>query len=110
MIAFANLGGAIRGVKPEATAYWHRAATRDLLVIGFWDDRSGAERSMEWVRGVWPKLEPLTNGFYVDTDVGDDPQHRIRAAYGNNYPRLVALKKRYDPTNLFRLNANIKPA
>jgi FAD/FMN-containing dehydrogenase len=93
-------------VKPEATAYWHRAATRDVLVLGFWDDRSGAERSTQWVRGIWPKLEPLTNGFYVN--IIDDTQ-RVRAAYGDNYPRLVALKKRYDPTNLFRLNANIKP-
>jgi FAD/FMN-containing dehydrogenase len=110
VIMFANLGGAIRGVKPEATAYWHRAATRDVVLIGFWDDRSGAERSTQWVRGIWAKLEPLTRGFYVNTDVGDDMQRRIRAAYGDNYPRLVALKKRYDPTNLFRLNANIKPA
>jgi FAD/FMN-containing dehydrogenase len=110
VIMFANLGGAIRGVKPEATAYWHRAAARDLVVIGFWNDASDAQRSTQWVRGIWAKFEPLTNGYYVNTDVGDDPQHRIRAAYGNNYPRLVALKKRYDPTNLFRLNANIKPA
>jgi FAD/FMN-containing dehydrogenase len=109
MIAFANLGGAISHVKPEATAYWHRAATRDVLVLGFWDDSSGAERSTQWVRGIWPKLEPLTNGFYVNTGVSDDTQRRVRAAYGDNYPRLVALKKRYDPTNLFRLNANIKP-
>ena len=61
------------------------------------------------MRGIWPKLEPLTNGFYVNTGVSDDTQRRVRAAYGDNYPRLVALKKRYDPTNLFRLNANIKP-
>ena len=109
VIAFANLGGAISRVRPGATAYWHRAATRNVIVIGFWDEHSGAERSTQWVRGVWAKLDPFTNGFYVNTDVGDDPQRRIRAAYGDNYPRLAALKKRYDPANLFRLNANIKP-
>lgn len=80
------------------------------MVVGFWDDPSGAERSTQWERGIWAMFEPLTHGFYVNTDAGDDPQRRIRAAYGDNYPRLVALKRRYDPTNLFRLNANIKPA
>ena len=97
-------------MRPEASAYRHRAATRNLIVIGFWDERSGAELSTQWVRGAWAKFEFLTNGFYVNTDVGDDALRRIRAAYGDNYPRLAALKKRYDPANLFRLNANIKPA
>jgi len=110
VIAFAHLGGAISRVRPGATAYWHRAATRDVVVIGFWDEHSGAERSTQWVRGIWTRLEPLTTGFYVNTGIADDTQHRIHAAYGDNYPRLAALKKRYDPVNLFRLNANIKPA
>ncbi len=110
VIAFAHVGGAISRVRPAATAYWHRAATRDVVVIGFWDEHSGAARSTQWVRGVWGRLEPLTTGFYVNTGIADDTQHRIHAAYGDNYPRLAALKKRYDPANLFRLNANIKPA
>jgi FAD/FMN-containing dehydrogenase len=65
---------------------------------------------MEWVRHAWAQLEPLTRGYYVNIASDDQHANAIRGAYGDNYPRLAALKKRYDPTNLFRLNANIKPA
>ena len=63
-------------------------------------------------RGAWAKLEPYTEGYYVNLGEAqqDAHAHRVQAAYGDNYPRLVALKKRYYPTNMFRLNANIKPA
>jgi FAD/FMN-containing dehydrogenase len=61
------------------------------------------------VRTGWKSIEPLTNGFYVNELAHDDPAHRVRGTYGDNYPRLLALKKQYDPTNLFRMNANIRP-
>jgi FAD/FMN-containing dehydrogenase len=62
------------------------------------------------VRSGWKAAEPLTDGFYVNELAHDDPARRVQATYGANYKRLVTLKKRYDPTNLFRMNANIKPA
>lgn len=68
-----------------------------------------AARNNEWVRKVWTQVEPLTHGQYVNL-AATDRDTRVHAAYGDNYPRLAALKKRYDPNNLFRLNANIKPA
>jgi FAD/FMN-containing dehydrogenase len=53
---------------------------------------------------------PLTHGQYLNLANTDDRDSRVHAAYGDNYPRLATLKKRYDPDNLFRWNANIKPA
>ena len=61
------------------------------------------------MRAVWRELEPFTEGYYVNTDASDDDQ-RLRRTYGGNYERLARLKERYDPGNLFRLNANIKPS
>ena len=82
-----------------------------LLVLGVWPvPGDGAERNTEWVRHAWTQIEPLTHGNYVNLASTDDRESRVHAAYGDNYPRLAALKKRYDPANLFRLNANIKPA
>jgi FAD/FMN-containing dehydrogenase len=51
----------------------------------------------------------MTEGFYVNELAHDDTDKRVRANYGDNYARLVALKKQYDPTNVFRMNANVKP-
>lgn len=65
---------------------------------------------MEWVRSAWHAVERLTEGFYVNDLAADDPERRVRANYGANYDRLAALKSRYDPANLFRMNANVKPA
>lgn len=61
------------------------------------------------VRAFWRKLEHLTKGYYVNTDSPED-ERRLRETYGDNYPRLVQIKNKYDPKNLFRLNSNIKPS
>lgn len=108
--SFIQRGGAIARVKPEATAYWHREASDSVLLVGAWDAAQDAERSMQWTRTGWKSLEPLTEGFYVNLMAPDDSERRILRTYGANYARLAALKKKYDATNLFKLNANIKPA
>jgi FAD/FMN-containing dehydrogenase len=64
---------------------------------------------MSWARATFDRLAPHTKGFYVNTIAVDDPTPRVRATYGDNYTRLVALKRKYDPTNLFHRNANIVP-
>ncbi len=110
VVAISQFGGAIGRIKPAATAYWHREPNHEVIVIGFWDDATGAEGTTQWVRGAFKALEPLTDGYYVNHGGYDESERRIRANYGDNYARLAALKKRYDPQNLFRLNANIKPA
>ena len=103
-----HLRGAVARVKPDATAYWNRGAYHDVAVWAAWDDRVDNERNVATVRAFFQKLEHLTKGYYINTDTPDDDR-RLRETYGGNYDRLVQAKTKYDPTNLFRLNANIKP-
>ena len=104
-------GGAISRVAPQDTPYFNRGATHNVGVSAAWKMPAGdTARDVEWVRSAWTKIEPQTRGQYVNLAATDDREARILAAYGDNYPRLAAIKKRYDPANLFRLNANIKPA
>jgi FAD/FMN-containing dehydrogenase len=100
-------GGAAGRVKPDATAFWNRWMKYTLLLIGSWDTSQNDE-SVKTARAFWGGLEPFTRNYYINTDVYEGEQ-RLRATYGDNYPRLVKLKDKYDPTNLFRLNANIMP-
>jgi hypothetical protein len=103
-----HVGGAIARVPGNATACWNRTAERDLLVQADWSERADSERNVQTTRTMWRHLEPFTEGFYINTDTPDD-ERRLRLTYGDNYQRLATLKKRVDPTNLFRLNANIRP-
>ncbi len=103
-----TLAGSVARVKPDATAYWNRASKWDLLLSGVWSDHTQDQHNAAVLRDLWKAFEPFTKGYYVNTDPSADEQ-RLRATYGDNYTRLVALKNKYDPTNLFRLNANIKP-
>jgi FAD/FMN-containing dehydrogenase len=112
-VVVTHQGGAIARVRPNATAFWNRLATHTLIVHADWDDpkdRTAGDARMQWARDTWREFEPHTSGFYVNTVAADDPQQRVRATYGDNYLRLVKLKNQYDPTNLFRRNANIPPA
>jgi FAD/FMN-containing dehydrogenase len=108
-IPLIHTGGAISRVKADATACWNRSAERDLLVQSDWADRAETGRNIEAVRTLWRALQPFTEGYYVNTDTPDDEQ-RLRLTYGLNYARLVQLKNKFDPSNLFRLNANIRPS
>ena len=101
-------GGAVARVKPDATAYWNRAAQWDMLLAGAWADHAQDQHNAAALRDLWRAFEPFTKGYYVNTEPSADEQ-RLRATYGDNYPRLVQLKNQYDPANLFRLNANIRP-
>jgi len=107
-IGLGSLGGAISRVKPDATAYWNRMAQWDLLLFGVWSDHTQDERNAQTLRELWKTFEPFTKGYYVNTEPSESEQ-RLRATYGDNYPRLVQIKNKYDPDNLFRMNANIRP-
>jgi FAD/FMN-containing dehydrogenase len=109
-IAFAQLGGAISRVPNEQTAYGHRDAQFAMNVHGRWDDPAKDRECIAWARGLFEDAAPFSTGAVYVNFMTQDEQDRVRAAYGPNYERLALLKKKYDPTNLFRMNQNIKPA
>lgn len=108
-VALLAQGGAIGRIARDATAFWHRDALYSVIVQASGDDASGDAGNTEWVKANWPAVESFTSGFYANINSADVAADRLRAAYGDNYDRLVALKNKFDPTNLFRLNANIRP-
>jgi hypothetical protein len=107
-IGFGSCAGAVARIKPDATAYWNRDAQWELLLAGVWSDHSQDQKNAAVLHDMWKTFEPYTKGYYVNTEPSAD-ERRLRATYGDNYARLVQLKNKYDPTNLFHLNANIKP-
>ena len=107
VMSFHN-GGAIADIDPTATAIAHRRELMQLLVEGSWPDAADNERNRAKIRAAWDNLSPFTSGFYVNLNETD--QKGVDDNYGPNRPRLAAIKKQYDPGNLFRLNANIHPA
>jgi FAD/FMN-containing dehydrogenase len=103
--------GAATRVRPAETAFSARRPVWDVDVIGQWTDGAESAKHVGWVRALWGRLEPhLEESGYVNHLAEDDRPEKVRASYGENYRRLRELKKVYDPTNLFRANANIPPA
>jgi hypothetical protein len=110
-IAFQQSGGAIGRVGPLSTAFAQRDARYNILGITGWrhGPDTDAKPHMDFMRGFWKDIEPHTHGFYTADLAPDISQQEIQANYRANHERLVAVKNRHDPKNLFRLNANIKP-
>ncbi|BCS32176.1 FAD-linked oxidase [Luteitalea sp. TBR-22] len=102
-------GGAI-GRPPVGTcAFPHRHAQHALMAAVSWKVGDDGAPHMAWAKKYWATIEPLTSGFYIN-EVNDESRAVLNANYRENFPRMVAVKKQYDPTNLFRLNANVQPA
>jgi FAD/FMN-containing dehydrogenase len=105
---FFHMHGAATRVAPTATAFAPRKALWDFDAIGQWAEARESAHHIDWVRSSWRELEPHLQGTaYVNHLATDDRPEKVRASFGENYGRLRALKAKYDPTNLFRLNANI---
>jgi FAD/FMN-containing dehydrogenase len=102
--------GAVSRVDPTATAYPHRQPGFNLVLTGEWLDPADDDVNIAWVKSTFDAIAPYTSDAvyvnYLDFDEGD----RVRNAYGPNWERLVALKRRWDPGNVFHLNQNIDPA
>jgi len=108
-IAFAQIGGAVSRIPSDATAYGHRDAQFVLNVHCRWEDPAKDAECIAWARELFRAAAPFATGSVYVNFMTQEETDRIRAAYGGNYDRLVELKNKYDPTNLFRLNQNIRP-
>jgi FAD/FMN-containing dehydrogenase len=106
-----HAGGAVARMSAEDSAFDHRDAEYNLAIIARWLDPAEADANIAWARGLWEAMRPYARGVYVNyLGVGDSPD-RVREAYSPaKYGRLAALKKQYDPGNMFRANQNIIPA
>lgn len=105
-----HLEGAVSRVGNDATAFVHRDAPYSFLIVSVWSDPADSDRNIRWTDDIWQAAQSSSSdGVYVNY-LGSEGQDRVKAAYGNNYDRLAALKATYDPTNLFRVNQNIAPA
>ncbi len=108
-VGLQQLHGAAARVDPSATAFPHRGERYDCLILSQWPDPTDSEQNVVWTTVLFDALRPfLATGVYVN-NLGDEGDDRVKQAYGPNYDRLAALKTKYDPTNLFRHNQNIRP-
>jgi hypothetical protein len=108
-ILFFHIKGVAARVDPQLTAFGLREDQWDFDIVGQWPEGSESQMHNQWVRNFWNEIEPFTKGVYVNHLGGEDEAIRVKSAYGTNYNRLAALKKKYDPDNFFRLNNNIVP-
>jgi hypothetical protein len=109
-IFIGTIGGQTGRVAPEAMAYANRDANYVMNVHGRWESAAEDERGIEWARSFFAKAQPFASGGAYINFLTQDEGDRIASAYGVTFTRLVEIKKKYDPTNLFRMNQNIKPS
>jgi len=109
-VFLAQLGGAMTAVGPAETAYAGRDANFVMNVHGRWQSAADDARGRDWTRALYRDAAPYsTGGGYVNFFTEDESE-RVAQAYGVNYARLQAIKQRYDPDNVFRMNLNVPPA
>ena len=101
--------GAITRVELTDTAFTLRSFGYELDIMGRWSNPADRLRSVQWVKALRDALHPLARGVYVN-QLGETSEDLVHAAYGTHYARLAAIKKKFDPKNVLRLNQNIRPA
>jgi hypothetical protein len=105
------IDGAVHRVGKDETAWGARDATWSMVIAGIDSNPQKAGALMRWGRAYWDAVHKFNpGGAYVNFIMDDEGEARIKASYGDNFARLAAVKKKYDPANLFRVNQNIKPA
>jgi FAD/FMN-containing dehydrogenase len=109
MAVWNDYHGAVTRVPAGDAAFPLRTPGFDLFVMAGWHTPAERDQAARWVRTLRDGLEPHARGVYVN-NLEDEGPARIREAYGTSYDRLAAIKGRYDPENLFRMNQNVEPA
>jgi FAD/FMN-containing dehydrogenase len=110
LILLEHLGGAVGRVGQNETAFANRGAKYNVSVLSNWVDRDKDEKNIAWTRTFGDELKSFaTGGAYVNYMADDESADNVRAAYEANFRRLVAVKRKYDPTNFFSGNQNIAP-
>ncbi len=109
MVGFFHVHGAATRVGRDDTAYSLRDDQWDYDVISQWTDTVELAHHIQWTRDYWSAVEPYATGEVYVNHLDAEEANRIQGAYTRNYDKLVSLKNKYDPTNLFRLNQNIRP-
>jgi FAD/FMN-containing dehydrogenase len=105
-----SINGAVHRVKKDETAFGSRNSLFAGVIVGVDPDPANRGKITDWTRQYWEALHPFSTGEAYVNFMMDEGQERVRSMYGENYDRLAEIKKKYDPTNFFRVNQNIKPA
>ena len=103
------VNGAAGRVGKTETAWNYRDATYATVIVGVDDNLANKDNLVQWARDYWNSLHPFSLGGAYVNFMMDEGQERVQATYRDNYQRLVTIKNKYDPNNLFRVNQNIKP-
>jgi FAD binding domain/Berberine and berberine like len=109
-VGMQQMHGVASRIATSATAFPHRAEQYDFLILSQWFDATDSDRNIEWTRALFQAMQPHVEKSVYVNNLGDEGPERVKAAYGQNYPRLAALKRTLDPDNLFRANQNIDPS
>jgi FAD/FMN-containing dehydrogenase len=110
LVTLQHYGGAVSGIPSDATAYSYRNAQFAVTMGAAWTQPDEEDRHVAWSRDFYAAMLPQSHGVYMNFMGMGEGEDRVRAAYGEaTYDRLVALKNRYDPANVFRVNHNIRP-
>src|SRR6266566_1261606 len=104
------INGAASRVSKHATAWNYRDANWAQVMVGVDPDPANKEKITSWAKGYFDALHPYSAGGAYVNFMMDEGEDRVKATYGENYERLVAIKNKYDPQNLFRVNQNVKPS
>ena len=103
------INGAAHRVGNSDTPWAYRDATWAQVIVGVDPDPANNDRITAWAKEFWEALHPYSAGGAYVNFMMDEGEDRVKATYRHNYARLVEIKSKYDPTNLFRVNQNIKP-
>jgi FAD/FMN-containing dehydrogenase len=111
LIAIWHIGGAMSRIDDKATAFTGRKSNYLFSVDCIWDDPNADEEVVSWARNFLKDMEPFSpGGLYVNfSGFGEEGEALVKSAYGDSYEKLVKIKRKYDPDNIFRMNQNIKP-